>query len=202
VHCNSGKGRTGTAIVCFLLFCGFFDNVDDALKFYGQRRFTCGKGVSQPCQLRYVYYFESFYKKIVKSPAVKRLRGIQFDRIPNMSNNTCTPFFEVFHCNGMNITKTFVYPAEKKYTKDNDKGIIFTLTEEQKMSFSMRGDTKIMFNHKTTNMFRIMFNTSFIQNGNYIHAGKMELSPEDIRKDNGKILPDDFKIYIFFEDFC
>ena len=102
----------------------------------------------------------------------------------------------------MNITKTFVYPAEKKYNKDNDKGIIFTLTEEQKMSFSMRGDTKIMFNHKTTNMFRIMFNTSFIQNGNYIHAGKMELSPEDIRKDNGKILPDDFKIYIFFEDFC
>ncbi len=35
VHCNSGKGRTGTAIVAFLLFCGFFDNVDDALKFYG-----------------------------------------------------------------------------------------------------------------------------------------------------------------------
>lgn len=120
VHCNSGKGRTGTAIVCFLLFCGFFDNVDDALKFYGQRRFTCGKGVSQPCQLRYVYYFESFYKKIVKSPAVKRLRGIQFDRIPNMSNNTCTPFFEVFHCNGMNITKTFVYPAAKTYTRDKD----------------------------------------------------------------------------------
>ena len=30
----------------------------------------------------------------------------------------------------------------------------------------------------------------------------MELSPEDIRKDNGKILPPDFKIYIKFEDFC
>ena len=47
-----------------------------------------------------------------------------------------------------------------------------------------------------------MFNTSFIQNGNYIHAGKMELSPEDIRKDKGKILPNDFKVYIFFDDFC
>ena len=46
VHCNSGKGRTGTAIVCFLLFCGFCDNVDDALKFYGHKRFTGGKGVS------------------------------------------------------------------------------------------------------------------------------------------------------------
>jgi hypothetical protein len=32
-----------------------------------------------------------------------------------------------------------------------------------------------------------MFNTGFIQRGNYIHAGKMELSPEDIRKDKGKI---------------
>jgi len=30
----------------------------------------------------------------------------------------------------------------------------------------------------------------------------MELSPEDIRKDKGKILPVDFKIYIKFEDFC
>lgn len=30
----------------------------------------------------------------------------------------------------------------------------------------------------------------------------MELSPEDIRKDKGKVLPKEFKIYIFFDDFC
>lgn len=30
----------------------------------------------------------------------------------------------------------------------------------------------------------------------------MELSPEDIRKDKGKVLPNDFKVYIFFDDFC
>jgi hypothetical protein len=30
----------------------------------------------------------------------------------------------------------------------------------------------------------------------------MQLSPEDIRKDGGKIIPADFKIYIFFDDFC
>jgi hypothetical protein len=28
------------------------------------------------------------------------------------------------------------------------------------------------------------------------------LSPEDIRKDKGKILDSEFKIYIFFDDFC
>ena len=46
VHCNSGKGRTGTAICAILLFLGYFDNVDDCLRFYGHQRFTCGKGVS------------------------------------------------------------------------------------------------------------------------------------------------------------
>jgi outer membrane receptor protein involved in Fe transport len=41
---------------------GYFDNVDDCLRFYGHQRFTCGKGVSQPCQMRYLYYFEAFYR--------------------------------------------------------------------------------------------------------------------------------------------
>ena len=69
----------------------------------------------------------------------------------------------------------------------------------------MRGDTKIIFKHSgftVSTICRIMFNTAFIQNGNYICAGKMQLSPEDIRKDKGKILNKEFKIYIFFDDFC
>ena len=76
IHCNSGKGRTGTAICSIMLYMGFFNNVDDCLRFFGHQRFTCGKGVSQPCQLRYLYYFEAFYRHKMKSPSVKRLRGI------------------------------------------------------------------------------------------------------------------------------
>lgn len=79
------------------------------------------------------------------------------------------------------------------------------LTEKQRNSFTMRGDTKIIFTHQGFSeqmICRIMFNTAFIQNGNYICAGKMQLSPEDIRKDKGKILPKEFLIYIFFDDFC
>ena len=30
----------------------------------------------------------------------------------------------------------------------------------------------------------------------------MELSPEDIRKDKNRVIPQDFIIYIHFEDFC
>lgn len=69
----------------------------------------------------------------------------------------------------------------------------------------MQGDVKIVFKHAGFSnklMFRIMFNTAFIQRGNYIKAGKMELSPEDIRKDKNKIIPQDFIIYIHFEDIC
>lgn len=49
VHCNSGKGRTGTAICAIMLFMGFCDSMDDCLKFYNHMRFTTGQGVSQPC---------------------------------------------------------------------------------------------------------------------------------------------------------
>jgi len=79
------------------------------------------------------------------------------------------------------------------------------LNEQQQRSLILQGDVKIKFKHSSFSvktMFRIMFNTAFIQRGNYIKAGKMELSPEDIRKDNNKIVPEDFIVYIHLEDFC
>jgi len=58
VHCNAGKGRTGTLIACFLIFSGMIDNAKDAITYYGWKRFTHGRGVTQPSQVRYIYYFE------------------------------------------------------------------------------------------------------------------------------------------------
>lgn len=29
IHCNSGKGRAGTACCCLLLYSGFFDKIED-----------------------------------------------------------------------------------------------------------------------------------------------------------------------------
>jgi len=46
VHCNSGKGRTGTGIASLLLFSGFVDNTDEALRHYGWKRFSSGMGVT------------------------------------------------------------------------------------------------------------------------------------------------------------
>lgn len=48
VHCNAGKGRTGTLISCFLMFSGMVENASDAITYYGWKRFKTGRGVTQP----------------------------------------------------------------------------------------------------------------------------------------------------------
>lgn len=58
VHCNHGKGRTGTLICCFMLFTGYFQTAAETMKFYEKQRFEKeGYGVTQPCQIKYIEYF-------------------------------------------------------------------------------------------------------------------------------------------------
>jgi len=46
IHCLAGKGRTGTVICCYLLYCGRFKRPDQALDFYMKKRFRKGGGVT------------------------------------------------------------------------------------------------------------------------------------------------------------
>ena len=39
VHCNAGKGRTGTVISCFFIYSGLCASAEDASKYYGVKRF-------------------------------------------------------------------------------------------------------------------------------------------------------------------
>lgn len=39
IHCNSGKGRAGTACTCLLLYIGFFKEIIHCAKLFGSRRF-------------------------------------------------------------------------------------------------------------------------------------------------------------------
>jgi phosphatidylinositol-3,4,5-trisphosphate 3-phosphatase/dual-specificity protein phosphatase PTEN len=38
IHCKAGKGRTGTMIICYMIFAGLFDDIDIATLHYGQKR--------------------------------------------------------------------------------------------------------------------------------------------------------------------
>ncbi|KAJ9446912.1 Phosphatidylinositol 3 [Diplonema papillatum] len=55
IHCKAGKGRTGTIICSYL--CAY-ENMTPAaaLKLFGERRSTDGKGVTIPSQVRYIRY--------------------------------------------------------------------------------------------------------------------------------------------------
>jgi len=46
----------------------------------------------------------------------------------------------------MNVTKVFNFPGAREY-KTKDGSIHMLLSEKQRNSFTMRGDTKIIFNH-------------------------------------------------------
>lgn len=138
---------------------------------------------------------------MVKSPAVKKLRGIQITNCPDLKfSGGWEPNFSIFHCEGLKTTKLFQYKSDKKVKRYEP--FVFVLPEEQQ-TFVMRGDTKISFCDSDKEKFRIMFNTSFIQNGNYIAAGKMQLSPEKIKKPKHKTkYHEDMMIFIFFDAAC
>ena len=68
VHCMSGKGRTGVAIKTLLLYTGFYTNIQDCARHFGICRFQDEIGIDQPCHLRFIHFFEAFYKRKIKSP--------------------------------------------------------------------------------------------------------------------------------------
>jgi hypothetical protein len=59
-----------------------------------------------------LYYFEGYYKKQIKSPSVKRLKMIQMMKVPTVSGDGCCPAFDVYHCNGLAVTKIFGYTSK------------------------------------------------------------------------------------------
>ena len=46
---------------------------------------------------------------------MKRLRGIQFEKIPTVSGSGVFPFFEVYHCHGLETDLIFRYEPSRWY---------------------------------------------------------------------------------------
>ena len=98
IHCNHGKGRTGTIISCFLLFMELFPTSGEAMKYYSDKRFQKeGHGVTQPGQISYVQYFNKLLKNPSIRPQVVYIRRVIFSgghkltepylKLRNISNN-------------------------------------------------------------------------------------------------------------------
>lgn len=70
-----------------LLLTGLVDDIDDALRYYGWKRFSSGIGVTQPCQLRYIYYFDAILRNRIVAPVVKKLKAIIIKALPREDNS-------------------------------------------------------------------------------------------------------------------
>ena len=58
IHCVHGKGRTGSLVCAYLMYCGLADSAQNALVYFREKRYYKPiKGMKHVCQLRYLHYF-------------------------------------------------------------------------------------------------------------------------------------------------
>jgi hypothetical protein len=213
IHCNSGKGRAGTACTTLLYFIGVFDSIIDNAKLFGSKRFTDEKSVSQPCQVRYLHYFDGFRRGVIKSPSAKILKKIWFTSNPDFWSHKFTGetqgskvYFQVYKYTGLE--------SEEIYSnKNNKEQVKFRQIEQMAPQFDiisrlvLTGDTQISF--KTPGYmlsgpkeeFRISFNPAFVPRSNKLRFNLTQLSPEKIHKDDRSYNPR-FQVILEFDDFC
>ena len=176
IHCNSGKGRAGTTCTSLLFFMGYFDNMFECAKLFGYRRFKDDKmGVSQPCQVRYIHYFQAICKGIVFAPQIKYLDRIIFSSAPNVDNDGCKPYYRIFRYRGLD--QIFGLFSQKDWKKDtikyykSDQGEI-QLPVPKDRKIRLFGNIMIDFKHQSTlstpYLFRTTINTAFIPSSNCI----------------------------------
>jgi len=203
INCRAGKGRTGTLICCYMMFCGRFRDPDVAMKYYRIKRFTKGGGVTQPSQIRYVRYFAHILREEVKGPMCKILRKLVMHRAPRMSNSGCRPYIELYY------EDQLVF-CTKESTRERNLHLVDDWTEPRDFDLPVsshlivKGDVLFKIYHwgrlGAAKICRFAVNTAFIGPENCIILRKLDIDPYSLHK--SRKIADDFSIKLVFGEVC
>ncbi len=168
INCKAGKGRTGTIICCFMLFCGLFIDTNFAFDYYSKKRFNSGEGVTQPSQKRYVYFMNYFLKYKVLLPHRIILQGIYLNQPPMLEDEgVIRPYYEICLDNNDKVifTNKKNHTDQKKIFFTNDDNLNILITEPE-ISIPLVGDFTINIHNnnllKNKLIGRVSFNTAFL----------------------------------------
>ena len=185
VNCRAGKGRTGTVLCCYLIYSGRINTASEALKYYKLKRFTRGGGVTQPSQVRYVYYFEKILKGEVKGPLLVRLSKITLRTAPHCSGNTSRCYIEIFKDDRLLYTSKESSRGRQPVLQDNWEDSKIHQMAIINCELLLQGDILCKLYHagkwKFKKICRLSFNTGFIPFYNVLTLQKTELDPHKFK---------------------
>ena len=203
-NCRAGKGRTGTLICCYMIYCGRFTSYQTAATYNKIKRFSTGGGVTQPSQLRYIKYFADVMQGNIRYPLLVNIDRVLMRTAPHCSGSSSKLVFSI--CESDKIIYT-------NQAKDRDKQISFhddwsdsTMHEIVyiKEKRFMQGDINCNLINwgliKMKMICRFSFNTAFIPDNNEIVFRKDELDPDNFK--NSRKVSDGFCIVVLFQRSC
>lgn len=157
--------------------------------------------------MRFIHYFEAFFKGIIKSPQIKYLKQITIYDVPvtsSLSDGCNKPFYEIYHVNGLQETKMYDNRNDEDQCRFyfKQEGCIKLRLPKK---IRLYGNIMIKFKYATTfstaDLFRVTFNTAFIGMDNELKINRNQISPESLHKDYEKFSKQ-FSCKFTFSDFC
>jgi phosphatidylinositol-3,4,5-trisphosphate 3-phosphatase/dual-specificity protein phosphatase PTEN len=203
VNCKAGKGRTGTLICCYLIFSGRLASAEEALVYYKRKRFAKGGGVTQPSQVRYVYYFASIFSGNVKSPNLLYLENISLKTFPHIGGNGCRLVFEMIQKDRLVYSNKKASRDRQNYFQDDWEMKKMHLLETVQSKVLIQGDLQCnltSWGFKMRKICRFTFNTAFVDDSLEVQFNKRALDPDSFRK--SRDVDEDFCVFLRFSKVC